>query len=411
MKLCFWSSTFQSDSHALAEHLARQGHDVTIILPSPGDFLREAVHELVPLNARVLDRSARSTDELLRRERFDVTIVDNHLPLSLSSERLFVLWHGFGWRVDDLTTMRSELQGLVGDVTRENPRFRWQAIGDWDREYRLYHSQLADENVVALGSPFADWLRRESPLRQRFDKRSLQRAYAIDLDKPVVLLALTWHHGGSFGHWGDEELLLQRLVQHIASRGASTLVRMHDRHRYRAAYLDVIGRVAQRAGASMMLKWKNSSPDTLLDLLVSDVCISNYSSLLNAFYFTERPSIHVDPHDANRAVQVTYQMFLQVPVARPVRAPEQMWKLSPDQHGGLRAQSFDALIAQVDRALADPDCCRTQARSFLQNYVTAPDGRSCARTEKFLEAWVASGERERGTASHALARSLGDTRA
>ncbi|MDB4988428.1 MAG: hypothetical protein JWN04_3606 [Myxococcaceae bacterium] len=390
MRVCFWSTTFQSDNHALAEHLVRAGHDVTVAMPAPENFLREAVNELLPVRARVLERDAPATAELLRREHFDLAIVDNHLPSFPIADKTFVLWHGFGWRVDDLGTMRSELKRLVGDVTRRNPRFRWQAAGEWDRDYRVSHSQLADENVVALGSPYSDWLRPESALRQSFDKRSFQHAYQIDLGKPVVLLALTWHHGGSLGHWGDEETLLARLIQHIDARGGSTLLRMHDRHRYTAAYADTIDRLAKRAGDSLMLKWKSSSPDSLLDVLVSDVCISNYSSLLNAYYSTERPSIHVDPHDSTVDTQVTYQMFCKVPVPRKVRAREQLWKLPPDEHGGLRAQSFDALIEQVDRALADPSCCREQARSFLRSYVTGIDGNSCARSEAFLKHWLDS---------------------
>jgi hypothetical protein len=390
MRVCFWSTTFQSDNHALAVLLADQGHDVTVVMAKPADFAKEPINQLVPLRAAILDRDAAATERRLREESFDVLIADNHLPRFLPAERLFVLWHGFGWRVDDLATMRGELRKLVGDVTRQNPRFRWQAFGDWDREYRITHSELDSDNVVALGAPGPDWLRPDSALSRRFDRAGVQHAYSIDLRKPVVLVALTWHHGGSVGHWGDEEQLLTRFVEHVATRGASVLLRMHDRERYTSDYVALVTRVAERARGTLMLKWKSESPDNCVDLLVSDVCVSNYSSVLDAFYFTERPSIHVDPHDVNADSHTTYRLFCGLPIPVRVKERAHIWKLAPDEHGGLRAQSFDELLSQLDRALSDPTCFRERARAFTRRYVTSADGESAARTIAYLTQWTAA---------------------
>jgi CDP-Glycerol:Poly(glycerophosphate) glycerophosphotransferase len=388
MRVCFWATTFQSDNHALAVYLASQGHDVTVAVPAPAGFAREPINQLSPLCARVLDRNAPDTLRTLRDERFDVMVVDNHLPKVALAERLFVLWHGFGWRVDDLSTMRAELRKLVGDVTRHNPRFRWQAVGEWDREYRISHSEIDSQNVVALGAPASDWLRPEAPLQKSFDRASMAPSYSIDLRKKVVLVALTWHHGGSLGHWGKEDELLTRFVQHVASRGAVVLLRMHDRQRYSGDYVALVESVAARSRGALMLKWKNESPDVAVDLLVSDVCISNYSSVLNAFYYTERPTIHVDPHDAQADFHTTYRFFLNVPIPTKVKRREDIWKLPPEEHGGLHAGSFEELLTQVDRALDDPHCCRERSRAFVRRYVTDVDGRSAARSANFLQEWV-----------------------
>jgi hypothetical protein len=205
-----------------------------------------------------------------------------------------------------------------------------------------------------------------------------------------VLVALTWHHGGSVGHWGDEEQLITRFVQHVAAQGASVLLRMHDRQRYSSDYVALVTRVAERTRGSLMLKWKSESPDNSIDLLVSDVCVSNYSSVLNAFYFTERPTIHVDPHDAHADCHTTYRFFCGVPIPVQVKERDQIWKLPPEEHGGLRAQSFDELLSQLDCALADPNCCRERARDFTRRYVTRADGESSARTLAYLRQWTAA---------------------
>lgn len=390
MRACFWSTTFQSDNLAQAVLMADQGHDVTVVMPSPGDFLKQPISKLAPLRARLLDRGDVETLRMLRDESFDVMVVDNHLPSVSLADRLFVLWHGFGWRIDDLSTMRAELRKLVGDVTRENPRFRWQAFGDWDREYRITHSELDSHNVVALGAPVSDWLRPESPLRARFDRPAVQDAYSIDLQKKVVLVALTWHHGGSLVHWGDEEQLLTRLAQHAQALGASILLRMHDRRRYAGDYVALVTRVAESLRGSLMLKWKDESPDNTIDMLVSDVCVSNYSSVLNSFYYTERPTIHIDPHDAEAEHHTTYRLFCGVPIPVRVKGREEIWKLSPDEQGGLRAQSFDELLAHLERALADPTCCGERARAFTRRYVTQVDGESAQRTLRYLEQWLSA---------------------
>ena len=388
MRICFWSTTFQSDTHALAHYLASQPDcEVTVVMAEPERFRRAPVLSLLPFPGRLCTREEAS-EQHARGGAFDCVVLDNHVPGFAIAPRVYVLWHGFGWRVDDLKTMRKELSRLVGDVSEDNPRFRWQAIGHWDRRYRIEHSQLSPSNVLALGSPFSDWLLPGSALRARFDKRAQQASYSIDLSRPVVLLALTWHHIGSLGHWGDEEQRLGQLFEHIAARGASTLLRMHDRRRYRSSYVKLVERLAARFSGSLMLKWKDSAPDSLLDLLVSDVCISNYSSLLNTFYFTERPSIHIDPHDAAAACQQTYKMVMGWPMRKTLSSADDLWKLPPDQHGGLRAQSFDQLLAHVDTALADPACCITRARKFIADYVADANGQSCERTANALRSWL-----------------------
>jgi hypothetical protein len=391
MRICFWSTTFQSDNHALAHHLALSpDFEVTVAMPSPERFAQEAALSILPFRGRLLERDAADTKRTLKSEPFDCVVLDNHVPSYAIAPRIYVLWHGFGWRIDDLKTMRKAVGKLVGDVTRANERFRWHAIGEWDRQYRIDHSEIHPANVQALGSPYSDWLLPDSPVQARFDRLSLQPRYTIDLARKVVMLGLTWHHGGSLGHWGDEETLLARLVEHVAARGASTLLRMHDKSRYQRGYIELVERLAQRFSGSLMLKWKDRSPDSLVDLLVSDVCISNYSSLLNAFYYTGRPSIHIDPHDASASAQHTYKLFMGLPMRTAVSTPEALWKLPPDQHGGLRAQSFDELLTQVDRALADPSCCSEQARAFVARYVSSADGASSARAADGLRGWLRS---------------------
>ncbi|MEM6295422.1 MAG: hypothetical protein AAGA54_29380 [Myxococcota bacterium] len=390
LKICFWCTSFQADNQALAAHLAQSpGFEVLVAMDDPARYSAEPVERLLPMRGRWLDRRDADTPKAIEAWAPDVLVVDNHLPKQRLAPRVFVLWHGFGWRYDDLSVMRKQLRKLVGDVTRPNRRFRWQAFGEWDQRYRVSHSRLDPENVVALGSAYSDVLLPGSDVQRRFSRAEVQAHYCIDLSRPTVLVGLSWHHGGALGHWGDDEALHEQLVAHVGASGANVLLRLHDRHRYEPAYVAVMEGLAARH-AHVALKFKSESPDSLVDLLVSDVMISNYSSFLNAFYYTQRPSIHIDPVSGISGQHVTRTMKRGKLRVRSVRDPLSTWKLSPDEIGGLRATSFEELLAAIDLSLADPTCCQERSARFVARYITNPDGHTRERIGRALAAWVRS---------------------
>lgn len=389
MRICFWSTSFQADNQALASYLSRQrGVDVLVALDDPERYVREPVTRLLPLTSQLLDRRAPSTLDAIRDFAPDCLIVDNHLPRRRLAPRLYVLWHGYGWRVDDLSTMKRELRKLIGAVDRPNDNFRWHAFGERDRCYRIEHSGFAPDNVLPLGSAYSDLLLPDAPRRARLAASEVQDHYQIDLTRPTVLLGMTWHHGGALSHWGEDDALHERLARHVGELGANLLIRMHDRHRYEKADVQRMEALAARH-RHVQLKFKNDHPDSLVDLLISSVLISNYSSLLNAFYYTGKPSVHIDPIAPDGP---NYQRVLRFGTLwrRKVQDPLSSWKVSPDDIGGLRASSFDQLLAAVSRALAEPECCTELAAAFVRRHIAHADGQSCERIATQLRQWLSS---------------------
>lgn len=388
LKICFWSTSFQADNQALATYLAqRDDFAVLVALDDPEAYRAAPVNRLLPFAGRWLDRRDPATPAAVRAFAPDVLVVDNHLPKERLAPKVFVLWHGFGWRVDDLATMRKELKKLVGDVTVPNPDFRWQAFGPYDREYRIEHSQLAEQNVVALGSAYSDVLAPGSEVRERFDAEDYRDDYGIDLSRPTVLVGLSWHHGGALGHWGDDDALHERLVAHVGSLGANVLLRLHDRHRYEEAYLDSVTALTRRH-PHVELKFKSDSPDSLIDVLVSDVMISNYSSFLNAFYYTRRPSVHIDPVTGIAGAHFTRVWKRGKLRVRKVSDPLSTWKLSPDDIGGLRACSFEELLEAVTRAVRDPQCCLDRTQAYLARHISDASGETRKGIAEYLRRWA-----------------------
>jgi hypothetical protein len=387
MKIGFWATSFQADNQALASYLSREpGVEVVVALDDPERYRREAVWNLLPFEGRLLDRREASTLATLEALSLDCLIVDNHLPKRRIAPRLYVLWHGYGWRVDDLSTMKRELVRLVGPVDAPNPRFRWHAFGPIDRAYRIQHSGFAQENVIAGGSPYSDLLIPNAPRRVPLDLAVVQPHYRIDLRRPTLLLGMTWHHGGALAHWGDDQKLHEALAARLEQRGANLLIRMHDRHRYESADVARMERLAAQH-PNVQLKFKSSSPDSLVDVLVSSVMISNYSSFLNAFYHTGRPSIHIDPIATGGPNYRRELRWGRLWVKKLVDA-HATWKLPASDVGGLIAHDFSGLLAAIDRSLDEPRCCEALSADFNRRHVSGADGRTSERIASDLGAWL-----------------------
>lgn len=387
MKICFWATSFQADNQALASYLSEcRGVDVVVALDDPERYRLEPIWNVLPFRGRLLDRNDPSTLDAIEAFAPDVLIVDNHLPKRRLAPRLYVLWHGYGWRVDDLSVMKRQLARMLGPVDRPNPSFRWHAFGPVDHRYRVERSGLAEANVVEQGSAYSDLLLPGAPRRVALDPSTMQGHYRIDLTRPTVLLGMTWHHGGALGHWGDDHALHEALIAHLDKRGANLLIRMHDRHRYEAADIARMERLA-RQNPNVQLKFKSSSPDSLVDVLVSSAMISNYSSFLNAFYYTGKPSIHIDPV-AHAGKNYRRRLLWGRLWVKQVADPMASWKLPPSDVGGLVAHDFSELLASVDRALDEPACCRVLSEDFNRRHVTAADGHTSERITRALEEWV-----------------------
>ncbi|MBN2803310.1 MAG: CDP-glycerol glycerophosphotransferase family protein [Deltaproteobacteria bacterium] len=388
MKICFWASTFQADIQAMACHLAnKEENEVLVALKNPEQYKQQPVEKILPFKGEIIQRDTFKAWWRLMRFNPDILVVDNHLP-HYRPKRMYVLWHGYGWRMDHPERMRRNMSKRVGEVTQPNDRFRWQALGPFDYDFTKGHRGIHKDNLVTLGSPYSDLLRPESLLSKNFNRELMADGYpGIDVvNRPNVLIGMTWHHGGLLGHWGEEWELLDKLLNHINKLGANAILRMHDRKRYDADYLDAITRFCSKRDG-VILKFKSESPDSLVDILISDLLITNYSSFANLFYYTLRPSIHIVPPDAGEGL-VMRQWSQKGISTELVHNQEGFWKHPPEDMGGLRAFSFDELLQCVDKAVNEKDCCVDIATDYIARHIEQPNGESCERLEQYFKQWI-----------------------
>ena len=387
MNVLVWATTFGADLWSFTKFLdGRSGVTVKVVMDDPDRFRSQGVHDLYPLDAELVER--RFWHYVLGVPGFDadVTIMDNRTPFLRTAPKALMLWHGFGWKgpdsEDELWWLHRSLRRTWGDVREPNPDFIWQCFGPWDEKHRTEVTGLHPDNCHLLGAASHD------DLRTLMDRSQAQPYYPFDVaDTPTVLVAPTWHYGEVFEHWGTDADLIDRLVRHIGAQGANVILRLHDSYRFEADYRAMLDDLAARH-EHVMLKYKDRYPDNYLDLQVADALITNYSSIANLFYATGRPTIHVYPvADADEAFMSRTYTFAGV-LESEVESARHIWKLPPEEHGGLLAHDFEQLLSQIEQALANSDCCRNAAQAFLDEHMLGGDGRNCERIWEVMQALV-----------------------
>ena len=388
-RICFWTTTFQSDIHSFARHLDNHpDYEIMIALTGPEDFRKEAVQQLLPIRSPFLDKHKLASLLRLKLFRPDALIIDNHFPPIRLGRKLLVLWHGFGWRMDNLSGefehVHNNIRRLFGSETHPNPNFIWQCYGPGDLKYRHEISGFPNENLRIIGSAQADDIRNAS-----IPKKDIAPFYPMDiLERPTVLLGFTWHHGKVLSHWGEDMELFRELFAFGRDIGINLILRMHDSFRYDGAYVKELEELV-RGYDHVMLKFKNFYQDTLMDILVSDVMVSNYSSIINRFYLTGKPSIHVYPVRKGEEKTTWRKLgddgqLVEGRIAEDIYA----WKFPPDMIGGLMVNTMEELKDAIQRSLDEPDCCKKKSEEFIEHHMGGSDGHTCERIEKELRSLI-----------------------
>ena len=198
------------------------------------------------------------------------------------------------------------------------------------------------------------------------------------LNRRTILIAPTWTYGEVFGQWGNELQIFDELLRFTAQRNANVILRMHDSYRYERKYRLTLEKLNEKH-PHMLLKYKNNAPDNLVDLQISDVLITNFSSIANLYYATKRPSIHILPASSHDAELVWHRFGRASGLKPQVGSIKKSWKMPPEENGGLLATTFEELLSQIDLVLSDPECCKERSEEFLRSHMLEPDGRNCMR--------------------------------
>jgi hypothetical protein len=378
LKILIWATTFGSDLWSLARYLDNHPEiTLKIVVANPRSYHNDGVSTLFPLKAEIVKRKPHSQIIGIPGFSPDITVMDNRVPLRRLSPKGFMLWHGFGWKgpndLHEFAHLHKAIRRCWGSAMEPNENFRWHTFGPWDFDHRTKTSGFHPRNCCMVGAACHD------DLRVTLDRKTLQEFYPFDVvQKKTVLIAPTWHYGEVFAHWGKDADLFNRLLSSLKARDTNVILRLHDSFRYPRNYLRFLNKLANDH-ENVLLKFKNRSPDNFLDMQVADGLITNFSSIANLFYATGRPTIHIYPV-ADCDEEFMWRRYTPVGIySKKVDSVKYIWKLAPEENGGLLARSFPELLAQSEKILEEPDCCRAKSERFLKKYMLGADGRNCER--------------------------------
>ncbi len=381
-----WATTFGSDLWSLTRYLDQRADvRLRVVMDDPETFKTQGVANLFPLRAEIV---ARKWYHHLPSRRWDLTVMDNRIPRFRTSRKALILWHGFGWKgpndEEELWLLHLALRWTWGDIRKPNEHLRWQSFGPWDSKHRTEVSGIHPDNCLALGAASHD------DLTVPLDRNLAQPFYPFDIvGRKTILIAPTWHYGEVFAHWGTDADLFDQLLARIHDHGANAIVRLHDSFRFDQSYLSFLAELTSRY-PNVCLKFKDLAPDNYLDLQVADVLITNFSSIANLFYATRRPTLHIYPVRSADEAFIWRELRWSGVKKKHLDKAKYIWKLPPEENGGLLARSFAELLEQLDRAIADPECCRDVASDFLDRHMLGADGRNRERVWEVIEELVAT---------------------
>ncbi|MGA1867796.1 MAG: CDP-glycerol glycerophosphotransferase family protein [bacterium] len=378
MNILIWATTFGGDLWSLTKYLdKRDDTTIKLFVDNPKIYNKEGVASLFPLKAEIFKRHRFLNYYQIPFYKPDVTIIDNRVPFRIISPKGFVLWHGFGWKgpndLKEFKNVHLQLKRAWGDTMQPNPNFRWQCFGLWDFEHRTKISGFHPENCRILGAASHD------DLRQPMDRKYLQHLYPFDIiHRQTILIAPTWHYGEVFAHWGTDADLFDRLITFIDQRKTNVILRMHDSFRFPKSYRGLLKKL-EKDHPNLIVKFRDKNPDNYIDMQSADVLITNFSSIANLFYATKRPTIHIYPVKNADEEFMWRRCTKRGIVKQKIDSVRYIWKLPPEDNGGLIVYNFDELLTQIDRALEDPDCCNKKAQEFLDRHMLGADGKTCER--------------------------------
>lgn len=387
MKVLIYATTFGADLLSFTKYLSEETNsEVKVLLEDVEKFKQEGIYDFWDLDVELYNSNKINLLRGVKGFDPDITIMDNNIPLRKLSPKALILWHGYGWKgpndEEEFKWIHRNIKLTWGNMKVSNPSIKWQCFGPIDYKHRTTVSGFHPDNCLELGSASHDYLQEDVP------KEKLQPYYPFDVvNKKTVLIAPTWHYGEVFSHWGDEEVLFNKLLTELEERNVNVILRLHDSFRFEHHYQEFLENIETNYD-NVLLKFKDHHPDNFLDLQVADLLLTNFSSIANLFYATKRPTVHIYPVKSKDESFMWLNKTLFGITKRKVDSVKFIWKYSPDDNGGLLAKDFDTMMDQIIMGLEDPDCCKEVAQKYLDKHMLSADGKNCERIWKAVNKLV-----------------------
>lgn len=387
MKILIYATTFGADLLSLTRFLKEEkGVEIKVLMKEVEKFKSEGIYKLWDVDVELHELNKINVVKGIKGYNPDVTIMDNNLPLRALSPKALILWHGYGWKgpndEEEFKWIHRAIRLSWGDMKRPNPNIKWQCFGPIDYSHRTKISGFHSENCIELGSASHDYLINEVP------KSELQLYYPFDVvNKKTVLIAPTWHYGEVFAHWGDDETIFNEMLTQLQERDINVILRLHDSYRFDHHYVEFLQNLEEKY-PNVLLKFKDQNPDNFLDLQVSDLLLTNFSSIANLFYATKKPTVHIYPVKSEDESFMWRNKTILGIRKKKIDSVKFIWKYPPEDNGGFLAKNFEEMMSQIHQGLDDSQSCAEKSQKYLDKHMLGADGKNCERIWNALQELV-----------------------
>ena len=313
-------------------------------------------------------------------ERIKKIGVDAHYYMDFKSIPLFLRTHAW------ITSHGTNYIPFFGIVRRILPFWRWKHGSRWIdvwhgiawvhtqrgkmlRDYDLaivtseffkrYYS--AGDSSVAAKIKITGYPRNDPLMERKWSEEEIRKKIGIPINRKSVLYAPTWGHKRKKGLflWGDSITFLKEMERFCEENMCNFLVRMHPNwYKQEAEQKRILETELKKA------EWIFHVPpykyvDVQPLLYISQVLITDWSSIANDFILLNRPIIFLD-----------------------VELPVKKFVLGPEDRAGYIVRNKEEFFEKLKEALETPNLFESERKRVIKKIHKYLDGNSSKRCIK-----------------------------
>jgi len=223
----------------------------------------------------------------------------------------------------------------------------------WLANYYINEIGVEQNKVAVTGYPRSDDL-----INNIYNKKQIIQEAGFREDKKIILYAPTWaqdsNKSKSLFPWGEDNQYIKEFTQFIENNNLQCIIRTHPNWDGLTPQLKSI--ISQ--SKNLIINSLKKEPDTNKFLSVSDICITDYSSIINDFLVLDRPMIFLEPN---------MELF------------KHGFALKPEERAGIIAKNESEMYNAILRSIKEPEEYSAKRHELIKKIHYKLDGHASDR--------------------------------
>jgi len=274
------------------------------------------------------------------------------IPVRKSKNSYWIqLWHGIPFK------------GFAGnkEIKKAFNEFDLHPVSsEWLKSYYI-NGIGVKKNVVVTGYPRIDRL-----LKPYYYKDRIIKEMGLNSNQPIVLYAPTWSHDSKVEKdlfpWGNERAL-KMLIAFMEENKLQMIIRLHPNWNcWTPEMVEVIKNSKHIIVNSVKTDW-----DSEKYIYISDILVTDYSSIANDFIVLNRPMIFLETH---------------------IKIFEYGFALKPEERAGIVVKSEDEFFKAILESHKNPKKYEEKRKRIEKKIHFKMDGKASKRVVKAMEKYI-----------------------